>query len=132
MPRRKPQPSIHDEDWNELLDELKWRPPKRPKEPTSIATLMSNLMSRRGYSQSATAAERQSAWEQAVATVLRSKDSLKNMLPGDVKRGVFEIHVSHPALVQELTFQQAELLRLLKQLIPDHKIRSLKFRVGKV
>jgi hypothetical protein len=122
MARRKATPSPPDEELELLLDELKWRPPRRPKDPTAIGTLISGLMSRKGYSQSAV----------AVTKVLGSAEPLKQMRPGDVKRGVFEIHVTHPALVQELSFQQSELLSVLKQLIPDQKIRSLRFRVGTI
>lgn len=132
MARRKATPSPPDEELELLLDELKWRPPRRPKDPTAIGTLISGLMSRKGYSQSAVAAEREAAWNQAVTKILGSAEPLKQMRPGDVKRGVFEIHVTHPALVQELSFQQTELLNVLKQLIPDQKIRSLRIRVGTI
>ena len=40
--------------------------------------------------------------------------------------------VVHSTLVQELTFQKADLLRKIKEQLPDERIDSIKFRVGAV
>lgn len=126
MARRK-VPLPPDEMLDQLRDDLRWRPPPRPRDATSIGTLLSSLMARKGYSQVETASAREDAWRAAVGDELFAKTR-----PGDVKRGVFEIHVANSLLLQELTFRKAALLQDLKKRLPDHKIRDLRFRVSAV
>jgi predicted nucleic acid-binding Zn ribbon protein len=84
-------------------------------------------MSKRGYAQVQTAACSDEAWKQAAGEELA-----KDTQPGQIKRGVLEVMVRHPAVVQELTFMKVQLVKKLSQLIPEQKIRDLKFRVGAV
>jgi hypothetical protein len=52
--------------------------------------------------------------------------------PGQVRRGVLEVHVASSTLVQDLGFQKQKILKRLQELLPDENIRDLKFRVGPV
>ena len=49
-----------------------------------------------------------------------------------MRRGVLEVWVQNSTLVQELSFEKTRLLKTLAQLVPDEKIRDLKFRVGPI
>ena len=47
-----------------------------------------------------------------------------------VRRGVLEVVVTSSTLLQEINFEKQKLIRRLAELLPDEKIRDLKFRVG--
>jgi hypothetical protein len=47
-----------------------------------------------------------------------------------VRRGVLEVLVGNSTLAQELGFQKKSLVKRLAELLPEEKIRDLKFRVG--
>jgi len=95
--------------------------------PKHVADLLSSLMSRRGYAQQKSAADCTSAWQNAVGSEL-AKDSRA----GDVRRGVLEVIVRNSVLMQELTFQKRQLIKRLGRLVPERKIRDIRFRVGSI
>lgn len=98
-----------------------------PRREQHLAEALSRLMSKRGYAQVQTAACSDEAWKKAAGA-----DLAQDTRPGQIRRGVLEVIVRHPAVVQELTFVKAQLVKKLSQLIPEQKIRDLKFRVGAV
>ena len=98
-----------------------------PRREKHLGEALSQLMSKRGYAQVQTAACSDEAWRKAAGEEL-----CKETRPGQIKNGVLEVLVRHPAVVQELTFMKAKLVKKLSQLIPDLRIRDLKFRVGAV
>ena len=51
---------------------------------------------------------------------------------GMLRRGKLEVTVANSMLVQELTFQKPDLLKALRERLPDETIRDLRFRVGAV
>ena len=68
------------------------------------------------------------AWTEAVVPCL--PDSLQGISePGNVKRGTLEVRVQHAAIVQELLFQEKEILATLNQKVPERKIRKIRFLV---
>lgn len=95
--------------------------------PTPIADVLAQLLARRGYARVQSAAAYAEAWQRAVGEPMN-----KFTQAGLVKRGALEITVANSVLVQELGYRKAELLAKLGQLLPDQKIRDLRFRVGTV
>lgn len=124
---RKPQPLKFDNEDERNLHQDLLHKQVYPRREQHLAEALSRLMSKKGYAQVQTAACSEEAWRQAAG-----EDLAKETQPGQVKRGVLEVVVRHPAVVQELTFVKAQLLKKLTQIIPEQKIRDLKFRVGAV
>ena len=95
------------------------------RSPQRIADTLSGLMARRGYAQERSTTERDMAWQQAVGGSFA-----KHSRPANLRRGVLEITVSNSAVMQELTFRKKKLLKKLLEILPNLKIRDLRFRVG--
>lgn len=102
-------------------------PESTPTGPRPIATIISQLMARRGYNQLQLSDERETLWQNIAGERL----SLQTR-PGNVNRGVWEILAKNSVVVQELTFRKAELMKKLKELAPEEKVRELRFRVGAI
>jgi len=45
---------------------------------------------------------------------------------------MLEVTVANSTLMQELGYQKSDILSSLSQLLPDQKIRDLRFRVGSI
>jgi predicted nucleic acid-binding Zn ribbon protein len=93
--------------------------------PKSMRDVLSQLLAKRGYAQVQTAATCTAAWREAVGEKLAA-----DTRPGNVKRGVLEVLVRNSVLVQELGFQRAKIVKTLNKLVPEQKVRDLRFRVG--
>ena len=99
------------------------RVPVRPAQP--IASVMGQLLAKRGYGQVQAAASCAAAWQQAVGSRFE-----KDTRCGSVRRGILEVTVRNSLILQELTFLKTQLVKELASLAPQHKITSLKFKVG--
>ena len=95
--------------------------------PQPIGELVSELLTRRGLGRKLATENQAVAWREAVGDELAEISR-----PGPVRRGVMEITVAHPALVQELTFEKAEILQRIQQTWARGEIRDLRFRVGSI
>ena len=93
--------------------------------PKPIADVLAELLARRGYARVQSAAVCADAWRTAAGDTLAPFTRA-----GAVRRGVLEVIVGNSALVQEMSFQKKRLLSRLAELLPEEKIRDLKFRVG--
>ena len=98
-----------------------------PRLPQKMADVLSGLFAKRGYAQVQTASNCEQAWRVTAGAKLAPHSR-----PGNVKRGVLEITVRNSAAMQELTFQKKQLLAKIAGLLPEQKIKDLKFRVGPV
>ena len=99
----------------------------RSRGPERIGDVLAGLMARRGYARLDTASAFAESWEEAAGAKLAGKSR-----PGNVRRGVLEVMVENSAVMQELTFQKMQVLGALGRLLPDQKIRDLRFRVGQI
>lgn len=97
------------------------------KGPEPIANILAELMARRGFARVQSTEALEMAWRKA-AGELAGKFSRV----GALKRGKLEIVVANSALVQELSFQKAALLKALVQALPDEPIKDLRFKVGPI
>lgn len=109
---------------NELKDTVR-RQQRLPRDPKRLADVLSRLISRRGYAQVQTSAVLENAWQAAVGPRWQTRTRV-----GRVQRGVLEVMVQDSAAMQELSFQQAMILRRLGESAPELKIKKLRLRVG--
>ena len=93
--------------------------------PQPIANVLAELMARRGYARLQSGSNCADAWREAAGEQLAACSRA-----GQIKRGVLEVIVTSSILMQEMSFQKAGLLAKLTELLPDEKIRDLRFRVG--
>ena len=119
-------PAHQDDDERNLLDDYR-RKQVRIRPPQKMGDVLSQLLAKRGYAQVQTVAACEAAWQQA-AGVRFGKDSR----PGNVRRGVLEVLVRNSAVLQELTFMKAQLIKQLTVLAPEQKVRDVKFKVGTI
>lgn len=99
----------------------------RERGPQAIGNVLSELMARRGFARVQSAAAYEAAWQQAVGPF-----AAKYSRPGKLSRGKLEIAVANSTLIQELVFRKQELIETLAGLLPDERIRDLRFRVGRM
>ncbi len=95
--------------------------------PKSVGNVLSQLLAKRGYAQVQTAATCDAAWREAVGSKLAI-----DTRPGNVRRGVLEVLVRNPSVSSELGFLKAKIVKTLTKLVPEQKIRDLRFRVGTI
>lgn len=93
----------------------------------SIADVLSELEARRGYSRVKGSESLAEAWQTAAG-----ETTATHSRAGEVRRGTLEVIVANSMLAQELQFEKQRLLTKLIELLPDHKLRDLRFRVGAV
>ena len=93
----------------------------------SIADVLSELEARRGYSRTKSSDSLAEAWTSAAGATTSTHSRV-----GEVRRGTLEVIVANSMLAQELQFEKQRLLTKLMELLPDHKLRDLRFRVGAV
>jgi predicted nucleic acid-binding Zn ribbon protein len=101
------------------------RKPAAPRGgPQRIGQVVSDLMAQKGFARVRGAAAFEKAWYTAVGPAAAAYTR-----PGIVRRGVLEVGVANSTMVQELVFQKAELLLSLRRLLPDSRIKDLRFFV---
>jgi predicted nucleic acid-binding Zn ribbon protein len=94
--------------------------------PRPLSDILGELFTARGYGRILARQELEDAWNAAVGEPLCRQTRL-----GEVRRGVLNVTVSHPALLEELAaFRKAELLAALRSGAPATTIHDLRFRVG--
>lgn len=95
--------------------------------PQPISNVLAELMARRGYGRLQADQNFDEAWRSAAGEPLA-----RGTRAGQIKRGVLEVICQHSTLLQEMTFHKQRLLARLAELMPEQKIRDLKFRVGPI
>jgi predicted nucleic acid-binding Zn ribbon protein len=93
--------------------------------PKKLGTVVNELIVRRGYARVQESGAWDAAWLQAVGAQLAGHSRV-----GTLRRGVLQVVVRNSAVVQELTFRKAKLIKQLTELNPGQKIRDLRFQVG--
>ena len=111
----------------EELNEELLRRQIHPRYPTRAREALNQLMARSGYGQTQSNQQREQVWQQAVGQPLASHSRAVRL-----SRGVLTVLVSNSAIMQELTFQQQQLVEKIKELNSDLKVRSIRFRVGAI
>lgn len=97
------------------------------KGPELIGNVLAQLTARRGFAGVRTAATCERAWREAAGEVAARYSRV-----GAIRRGTLEVTVANSTLLQELSFRKPTLLGTLANLLPDEKIKDLRFRVGPI
>ena len=96
--------------------------------PRALSEILGELFTARGYGRFLARQELEDAWNAAVGEPICRQTQL-----GEVRRGVLNVTVSHPALLEELAaFRKPELLAALRTAAPATTIHDIRFRVGAV
>lgn len=99
-------------------------PRPEPSGPQPLRAVLSRLFARSGYGEQRAAESFAAAWRQACPPVFLGRSQ-----PGLVRRGVLEVFLRHPALVQEFGFHKREVLARLRELLPAAGIADIRCRV---
>ena len=114
------------EDENYLHDDYRRRRvPVRPAK--KMGDVVGQLLVKRGYANVQQASSLDAVWNAAVG-----ERFVPQTKAGQVKRGVLEVIVANSAVMQELTFSKAKLIKALATTAADHQIKEIRFRVGKL
>lgn len=100
---------------------------KTNKGPQSIANILAELMARNGLGRVQSAADLQKAWQEAAGPM-----ASRYTRAAAVRRGKLEVIVANSTFMQELNFQKSALVEALARLLPDQKIKDLRFRLGAI
>jgi predicted nucleic acid-binding Zn ribbon protein len=96
--------------------------------PQALSEILGELFAARGYGRLRARQELEDAWNAAVGV-----PGCRQTLVGEVRRGVLNVTVAHPALLEELAaFRKPELLETLRQRAPGTVIHDIRFRVGAI
>lgn len=90
----------------------------------SIGTLVSQLISRRGYAEAASGDQFRQQIEAVVGTELAA-----SVRVGKLNRGVLKLFATDSVTLQELTFQKRAILRRIQQEMPQAQVSDLRFAV---
>ncbi len=101
--------------------------PTSVAKPKAIGNILSELLARRGYARVQSGGNCAAAWSEAAGTAIAASSRA-----GQVRRGVLEVLVANSTVMQELSFEKTRLVARLAELVPEEKIRDLKFRVGTI
>jgi predicted nucleic acid-binding Zn ribbon protein len=97
--------------------------PQGPK-VQSIGSLVSELISRRGYAQIAATSRFHEAISKAVGPNLAAVVTV-----GKLNRGVLKVFADDSVTIQELTFQKRAILKSIQDELPDANVTDLRFAV---
>jgi hypothetical protein len=96
--------------------------------PRVLSEILGELFAARGYGRLRAASELEEVWNLAVGEPHCHQTRL-----GDVRRGVLNVTVTHPTLLEELNaFHKPALLQALRVSALGASIRDIRFRVGPV
>lgn len=100
-------------------------PARKPKHRVRpIGSLVSQLMSRRGYAQISAG----QAIHEEIAALLDSH--LKSSFQvGNLRAGVLQIYAADSVTLQELNFRKRAILKHLKHSLPESRVTDLRFRI---
>ena len=97
------------------------------RQPRGIKNIVNQVITTRGYANRQGSEQLQTVWNDAIGEPFAPLTQVAGM-----KRGVLEILVANSTLLQEINFQRPQLLKKIQQQLPEAKITSLRFRIGKI
>ncbi len=100
--------------------------PRRRRGPKPLGEILGALVAARGYGRLSSQAQLEAAWAAAVG-----ETAARQSRAGTLRRGVLDVTVAHPALLEELAaFRKPALLAALREALPGVVLHDLRFRVG--
>ena len=119
FPNSCPAPLQDDVFQSDLLQKSK---PKRNVQ--SIGSLVSQLISRRGYAQVAATNQ----FHDLIASTV-GENVAGDITVGKLNRGVLKVFAKDSVTIQELTFQKRSIIRRIAKEMPDAKVKDIRFGV---
>jgi predicted nucleic acid-binding Zn ribbon protein len=96
-----------------------------PSQPERLGEILSRLFAARGWGRRHERIRLEEAWSEVIGPA-----GAKHTFPGLLRRGVLEITVDSPVLLQELAhFEKRRLLEQLRSRLPEMVINDLRFRI---
>lgn len=96
--------------------------------PRALSEILGELFTVRGYGRLRALSELEEVWNTAVG-----EPHCHQTRVGEVRRGILNVTVAHPTLLEELTaFRKPELLQALRTGAPGMTIHDIRFRVGPI
>ncbi len=111
------------EQWN--LAQIRQRRSRLTAKP--IGSVVRRLMTQSGYGQTQAVQVLREKWAEAVGPTLAPRSS-----PGNLTRGVLQVHVADSATMQELSFCKRQIIQSLRSALPDSNITDIRPRVGTI
>src|SRR4051812_49469989 len=100
----------------------------RRRGPKPLSDILGELFSARGFGRLRALKELEGAWNAAVG-----EPACRQTRLGEVRRGVLNVTVAHPALLEDLSaFRKSELLAALRRDAPGTVVHDIRFRVGPI
>ena len=100
---------------------------KPEPDPEPIKEILARLFTARGWGRRQERIHLTRAWVAAVGPEYEPHSRVLGL-----KRGIFEVEVDSAVLVQELMhYHKRRLLTALREKLPGHPIKELRFKVGK-
>jgi predicted nucleic acid-binding Zn ribbon protein len=101
-------------------------PNQPPNGPENIGDILAKLFATRGWGRKADQIQLEEAWLATIGPEFGPKTRINSL-----KRGIAEIEVNDPILLQELVqFHQQRLLTILKQKVTNKPVKQIRFRFG--
>src|SRR5271165_479822 len=98
------------------------------RSPRALSELLGELFTVRGYGRLRALSELEEVWNTAVG-----EPHCHQTRVGEVQRGVLNVTVAHPTLLEELAaFRKPELLQALRTNTSGMGIHDIRFRVGPI
>lgn len=116
----------HEREWEKTTRDVARRQ-RRLSTPRNVARWVNQLVARWGIAESQSSNELEQAWRDVAGAALADRTRV-----GAIRRGVCEITVDNSSLLQQIAFQQRDLLRKLQERKPHFAITQIRFRVGPV
>jgi hypothetical protein len=120
------EPNFDEQDFDQTNDLVKSRQRffRRPRKPADI---LCQLMARKGYAQTETVNELETAWNEIVGEKWMARTKV-----GNIRNGVLEILVNSSAANQQIGFNKKKYLKELQKRLPKNNLKDLRFSVGKI
>ena len=102
----------------------RWSYARRPKQ---LGSVLAQVIAKRGYAAAQTNESLLDVWRVAAGS-----DLAPYTRPVGISRGKLEVLVASSPMMQEIQFQQQQLLDKLRQALPEAQLTGLKLRVGSI
>ncbi len=122
--RRIPDPTPEQEEAALIADIKNRGNPYIPRAKT-IKSIVKGWTIQRNISAEQTSLMTEQQWRAAVGDPMSGYTR-----PGNLKRGVLHVTVDSPLVMQELTMRKNEILKHLQANLPEHQIKSLRFKIS--
>jgi predicted nucleic acid-binding Zn ribbon protein len=102
------------------------------RRPKRVGDVVAAVIAQQGYAAVQGSHALSTAWEVVAAKVLGEVSIAKQTSVAAMKRGVLEVTVANHIVMQEVNFHRPQLLTAVQTALPDAKIASLRFKVGRL